>query len=46
MRFHAIHPDGRRIVFDSGANKESEQELWVVENLLADTEKRAAAGAK
>jgi Tol biopolymer transport system component len=27
-----VHPDGRRIVFDSGQRKESAQEVWVMEN--------------
>jgi Tol biopolymer transport system component len=29
-----VHPDGRRIVFDSGQRRESAQEVWVMENFL------------
>jgi Tol biopolymer transport system component len=29
-----VHPDGRRIVFDSGQPRESAQEVWVMENIL------------
>ncbi|HSD65453.1 MAG TPA: hypothetical protein VLF95_02065, partial [Vicinamibacteria bacterium] len=29
-----VHPDGRRIVFDSGRRRESAQEVWVMENFL------------
>jgi hypothetical protein len=29
-----VHPDGRRIVFDSGQRKESAQEVWMMENFL------------
>jgi Tol biopolymer transport system component len=29
-----VHPDGRRIVFDSGPRGESAQEIWVMENFL------------
>jgi Tol biopolymer transport system component len=28
-----VHPDGRRLVFDSGQPRESAQEVWVMENL-------------
>jgi Tol biopolymer transport system component len=29
-----VHPDGRRIVFDSGQRRESAKEVWVMENFL------------
>jgi Tol biopolymer transport system component len=29
-----VHPDGRRIVFDSGPRRESVKEVWVMENCL------------
>ena len=29
-----VHPDRRRIVFDSGQRRESAQEVWVMENFL------------
>ncbi len=29
-----VHPDGRRIVFDSGRPRESAQEVWVMEKFL------------
>ena len=31
-----LHPDGRRIVFDSGQRKESVREVWVMENFLPE----------
>jgi Tol biopolymer transport system component len=31
-----VHPDGRRIVFDSGQPRESAQEVWVMENFLPE----------
>jgi Tol biopolymer transport system component len=31
-----VHPDGRRIVFDSGHRKESVWEVWVMENFLPE----------
>jgi Tol biopolymer transport system component len=31
-----VHPDGRRIVFDSGQRRESAQEVWVMENFLPE----------
>jgi Tol biopolymer transport system component len=29
-----VHPDGTRIVFDSGQPRESAQEVWAIENIL------------
>jgi len=34
LRFPAVHPDGRRIVFDAGARRDSNREVWVMENFL------------
>jgi hypothetical protein len=43
----SIHPDGRRIAFDTGSNdSKPSSELWVLENIPAAAESKAAAGAK
>ena len=42
----AAHPDGRRIAFDNGEDSGAPSEVWVLENLPAATESKAAAGAK
>ena len=35
IRFPSVHPDGRRIAFDSGQWKPRQLELWVMENFLS-----------
>jgi Tol biopolymer transport system component len=35
-----VHPDGRRIVFDSGQPRESAQEVWAMENFLLSSPSR------
>ena len=34
--FPAVHPDGRRIVFETGRGRDIEPEIWVMENLLPE----------
>ncbi|MEK7407126.1 MAG: tetratricopeptide repeat protein [Acidobacteriota bacterium] len=34
LRYPAVHPDGRRIVFDAGTRRDQDREVWVMENLL------------
>jgi Tol biopolymer transport system component len=42
----AVHPDGRRIAFDSGNRSGVPNELWVLENIPAAAERKAASDAK
>jgi Tol biopolymer transport system component len=46
MDLVAPHPDGRRIAFDSGNRSVESRELWVLENIPAAAERKAASGAK
>jgi len=46
MGSFSLHPDGRRIAFDSGRRGGSPNELWVLENFLAAAESKPVAGAR
>jgi hypothetical protein len=46
MRLVAAHPDGRRIAFDGRTSSGASGEVWVLENLLAAVERKAASVAK
>ncbi len=46
MGSFSLHPDGRRIAFDTGSRTGSPNELWVLENIPAAAESKATAAAK
>ena len=47
MSGFSVHPDGRRIAFETGGGRRrAPNELWVLENIPGAAENKAAAAAK